>query len=94
MASGSGERKYGGRAVQTRDGREYSRRWNITPPGNAVKNFCSRIRENSHDSMTPQKSYDFCYVRLSLFCSSEIINGVAYRAGPGGLYTTDQGQQK
>ena len=27
--------------------------------------------------MTLQKSYDFCYVRLALFCSSEILNGVA-----------------
>ena len=29
--------------------------------------------------MTLQKSYDFCYVRLALFCSSEILNGVAQR---------------
>ena len=49
------------------------------PKGNAVKDFCSRIRENSDDPMTLQKSYDFCYVRLGLFCSSEILNGVARR---------------
>ena len=45
--------------------------------GNAVKDFCSRIRENSDDPMTLQKPYDFCYVRLALFCHSEILNGVA-----------------
>ena len=36
----------------------------LTPPGNAVQDFCSRIRENSGDPMALQKSYDFRYVRL------------------------------
>ena len=34
---------------------------NIAPKGNAVKHFCSRIRENSGVVGIAQKSHDFSY---------------------------------
>ena len=36
--------------------------------------------------MTRQKSDDFCYVRLVLFCRSEILNGVALRGWAVGVF--------
>ena len=41
--------------------------------GSAEKYFCSRIRENSDDSMDLQKSYNFCYVGLALFLAPKSL---------------------
>ena len=37
------------------------------PMANAVKDFCSRIRENSVVRATPPKSHDFGYASFTVF---------------------------
>ena len=48
------------------------------PPGNAVKHFGSRIRENRVLVVSP-KSHDFGYCRLLVILRFEILHSVAPR---------------
>ena len=54
------------------------------PTGNAVKDICSRIRQNLDFFELDPNSGEFGYVDHPVFSSAQILHGVAQRGGPKG----------